>query len=98
MAFVWSHSHDKASSPTYWASLKGMHTFIYLLAFVELAVKIVIEYFAMQMNKQIMKENFSVKNLFTLNYKEDANKLQEMTDTNRKEDYSSYRNKYGELQ
>ena len=97
MAFVWNHDQDKNTSIKYWASLKVMHTIVYFIAFVELVLKLILEFFVMKLNKQAMGNYFDVKNLFTLSYKEEPNKQpQDITDSNRKMDDSD-KEKYGEL-
>jgi hypothetical protein len=97
MAFVWNHDQDKNTSIKYWASLKVMHSIVYFIAFGELVLKLVIEYFVVKMNKQAMGNYFDVKNLFTLSYKEDPSKQsQDLTDSNRRIEDSD-REKYHDL-
>ena len=97
MAFVWNHDQDKNTSIKYWASLKVMHSIVYFIAFGELVLKLVIEYFVVKMNKQAMGNYFDVKNLFTLSYKEDPSKQsQDLTDSNRRIEDSD-REKYKDL-
>lgn len=93
MAFVWRHDQDKNTSIKFWASLKVMHSIVYFIAFVEMILKLILEYFVVQMNKKAMGNNFDVKNLFTLSYKEDPNRPQDLTDSNRRMERSSDRNK-----
>lgn len=96
MAFVWNHDQDKNTSIKYWASLKVMHSIVYFIAFGELVLKLVIEYFVVKMNKQAMGNYFDVKNLFTLSYKEDPSKQsQDLTDSNRRIDNSDREKYYG---
>ena len=97
MAFVWSHDQDKNTSIKYWASLKVMHSIVYFIALGELVLKLILEFFVVKLNKQAMGNYFDVKNLFTLSYKEDPSKPQDLTDSNRKIDHSSDRGKYSEL-
>ena len=97
MAFVWNHSEDnKNPSIKFWASLKVMHTLVYLLAWVELALKFVIGFFVVQMNKHVNGDEFKFGNLFTLNYKEGMNISSFQTDSNRVGDLTTERKKdYG---
>ena len=98
MAFVWNHSEDnKNNSIKFWTSLKVMHTLVYLLAWVELALKFVIGFFVVQMNKHVNGDDFNFGNLFTSNYKEGTNASNFQTDSNRLGDQTTEKSKYGNL-
>lgn len=80
--FVWSHANDtKKHYIKYWKNIRPMHLAIYLLTFVELAVKTVMSYFAYLLYKEHSEEKANIKELFSLSYSEKSNQVN--SETNR---------------
>ena len=72
--FVWSHANDaKKHYINYWKNIRPMHLSIYLLTFVELAVKTVMAYFSYLLYKEHSEDKTNVKELFTFSYSEKNN-------------------------
>lgn len=71
MGFVWNHggSTSTTSYVKYWDSLTFMHTVVYLLTFVEMAIKAVMAYFAFLLYKENSGASTNgVKDLLSFNY------------------------------
>ena len=93
MGFVWNHGGSATTNSyvKYWDSLSFMHTIIFLLAFVEMAIKAVMAYFAFLLYKENSGANSTgMKDLLSLNYSNEKPNS-DINDSNRNVDNTTGR-------